>query len=143
MRTATLQSTKKMSWFDRLCDRFYNTNMNRTITYMRMEAPAHYRTMVTDLDAPMDSRFESLVANTLTRRELVDFRPSKVLFPRMMRQFGVNMADCQDSELRTMGKRCNQCDRISECWLALRANADQAECERFCPNAEALIAKAS
>lgn len=143
MRTSTLQPTQKLSWFDRLCDRFYSTNMNRAITHLRLEAPDYYRTIITDLDASMDSRFEALVANTLIRRELVDFRPFKVLFPRIMRQFGVEIADCTDSDLKTMGKRCNHCDRISECWLALRANASKAECERFCPNAKALIAKAA
>lgn len=129
------------NWFDRLIGRVYHANMSRVVTQFRVEAPTQYQAMISDLDVRLDPTFESFVADSMKRRELVDFRPSHVLFPRMMKRFNVVRADCTDAELRTMGKSCDRCEHISQCWKALRAKADRAECRAFCPNAEALIAK--
>ena len=143
MTIATQNATMQPTWFDRVIDRFYMANMRRTVSQMRMEANTQYQDFISDLDATMDSTFESLVAESLNRRELVEFRPSHVLFPRMMKQFSVNKAEYSDRALKAMGKQCDQCSKISHCWLALRANAEAGECEKFCPNAEQLIASAS
>lgn len=131
------------SWFDRLIDRIYHANMSRAAAQLTVEAHTQYHAMVTDMDAPLDPTFEDLVADSMKRRELVDFRPSHVLFPHMMSRFGVAKSDCSDAELRTLGRRCDQCDQVSQCWRSLRRKVSAADCRRFCPNAETLIAKAS
>lgn len=143
MPAATQQLTTKPTWIDRLMGRLYHANMSRTVTQMRIEANTQYQALVNDLDTPLDETFESLVAESFKRPELVGFRPSHVLFPRMKEKLGARKAAYSDSELKTMGKQCDQCRNISQCWLALRANANSADCARICPNSEALIAKAS
>lgn len=143
MPASTLPLNTKPSWIDRLIGRFYHANMTRTVTQMRIEANTQYQALINDLDAPLDATFESLVAESFKRPEFVGFRPSHVLFPRMKEKLGARAAVYSDSELKVMGKQCDQCRSISQCWLALRANADAADCEPICPNSEALIAKAS
>ncbi|GGX66277.1 hypothetical protein [Saccharospirillum salsuginis] len=141
MSTSTPHIIEHRTWLDRLIGRFYRANMGRTVSQFRVEAHTQYQSMITDLDVRLDPTFETLVADTLKRRELVDFRPSHVLFPRMMRQFEVTKSKFLNQELKTMSKQCDQCDHISQCWQALRRDADASECRAFCPNAEALIAK--
>jgi hypothetical protein len=143
MSISTQDLATKPSWLDSMINRFYMANMRRTVTQMRMEASTQYQEFISDLDANMDSTFESMVAESLNRRELVDFRPSHVLFPRMLRQFSADKAEFSDGALKVMGKRCDQCSKVSHCWLALRANMKASECEKFCPNAEELIARTS
>lgn len=143
MPATTQHLTTKPTWLDRLIGRFYRANMSRTVTQIRIEANTHYQALINDLDTPLDETFESLVAESLKRPEWVGFRPSHVLFPRMKEKLGGRKADFSDNELRVMGKQCDQCHNTSQCWLALRANANTADCERICPNSEALIAKAS
>lgn len=143
MSASTQPLVTEPRWIDRLIGHFYNANMSRTVTQLRIEANSHYRELISDLDTPLDSTFESLVAESFNRHELVDFRPSDILFPRMMIQFGTSKADYSDSEIKTLSKQCDQCHNISQCWLALRGNAEIDECEQFCPNADVLIARAS
>lgn len=142
MSTSNQNSTLHRTWFERMIDWLYRANMSRAIGQFRVEAPTQFHSMITNLDTRLDPTFETLVVETLKRRELVDFRPSHVLLPRMMRQFRVDKAACTDTELKNMGRRCDQCEHISQCWLSLRANENQNTYRRFCPNAEALIAKA-
>ena len=143
MSTPHHATPTQANWFDRFIDRIYHANMSRAVAQLRVEAHTHYQAMVTDLDTPFDPTFEDLVADSMKRRELVDFRPSHVLFPRMMTRFGVAKTEYSDTELRVLGKQCDQCDHISQCWKAMRGKAGAEECRQFCPNAEALIAKVS
>jgi len=141
MSTPNHAAPNQVSWFDRFIDRIYHANMSRAATQLRVEAHTQYQAMITDLDATLDPTFEGMVADSMKRRELVDFRPSHVLFPRMMTQFGVAKPQCTDVELKALGKQCDHCEHISQCWQALRGKAGAEECRQFCPNAEALIVK--
>lgn len=138
-----MKTSLQKNWFERLINRLYNANINRLVIRLRLEAPTHYHRLVTDFSFPMDATFESAVAKTLNRFELIDFRPSEVLLPRMMKQYDVEETCFQNAELKSMSNKCNQCEHISQCWTALRSEAEPIECKLFCPNSDKLIAKAT
>ncbi len=135
--------TQKPAWLTRLLHLGYRANMHRTLDQMRLEAGHQYRELVCDLDEPLDPVMEQLIRKSLNDPERLEFRPSHLLLPRMMHQFKTGKALFTNEQLRSMSLRCDQCKKVGECWGALRAKADLQRCQAICPNAEALIAKAS
>lgn len=133
----SMLNSKTDKWFDRLANFFYQAQMTRLVGELRVEAPTVFRSMVHDVDSHIAPEVETEIARHLSSPYQDDLKPSEILMPKMMAKYGITEAEFMSLERKhrqQLARRCNQCTKVSQCWLAMRAKAELEECERFCPN---------
>jgi hypothetical protein len=109
----------------------------RTLLELKCCAPKKLSALIHDLSRPMNPSLEQALARSLATGEITDFWPAETLMPAMMRRFGLDPATlANDPAIHVLRTTCNTCPKVGTCWLALRHGASEAECRRFCPDAE-------
>lgn len=130
-------SQKPLKWYDRLSNFFYEASMARLVGQLRVEAPMVFRGMVNDIDNPIAPEVEAEIVRYLKSPFQDELKPAETLMPRMMAKYGITSQQFEALEKKQrnlLNRRCNQCAVVSQCWQAMRDNAELEECERFCPN---------
>lgn len=135
-----IETSRRRSWWERVAERCYRASLPRLVNDMQHESAGVYRSLVEDLDTPLEADFEREVAKQMNDGHRGGVRPSRALLPEMMRRFG---CDAGRVEMAPIRSACDACPVSGRCWRALRRGADAEECRGFCANAEAFESRAS
>lgn len=145
----TAQHTDTTSWWRRLTERCYTSSTTTLARNIKQEAGASYNALINDLERPLEPSFEQAVARQLAAGQPAHFRPANTLMPVMMQRLGLKESELHGNGLmnhadyRALRDTCNACAAVSDCWKAMRANAELDECRHLCPNANVFDALAA
>ncbi|MDR9438687.1 MAG: hypothetical protein RI841_04195 [Halomonas sp.] len=135
---ATAQTTRTLSWWERLSERCYATSTAQLVRDVQHEAGPAYHELLTDLESPLEPGFEREMARQMVAGQPTDFVPARTLMPVMMQHFGLqDTALVVEPGYDVLRDTCNACPAVGHCWKAMRAGAEVEECRGFCPNAKA------
>lgn len=128
----------KPSVMQRLTGALIAGRYRMTLQSMRLEASESLEQIIADPGAELDSDFAAEIERLLATGGAPFVRFDQTLMPLMQARFGVSkeqLATLNAAELKQLGKTCNNCSVVGQCWRALRSGESAEVCGEFCPNA--------
>ncbi len=134
----TGHTTTSSSVMQRLSRAFIAGRYRTTVQAMRLEASESLEQVIADPSAELDADFAAEIEHMLATGGAPYMRFDQTLMPLMQARFGLGksqLARLSAAERKQLGKTCNNCSVVAQCWQALRSNESAQVCSTFCPNA--------
>lgn len=134
----TDHTTTSSSVMQRLSGAFIAGRYRATLKAMRRETPESLEQVIANPAEELDTLFAAEIEHMLATGGAPYVRFDQTLMPLMQARFGLgksHLAQLSATERKQLGKTCNNCSVVAQCWRALRSNESAEVCSTFCPNA--------